>query len=74
MTAPVDVAKDHPVAVTTVSTTSLAVGVVWLAGHLGVPLSAEAGTVIGGALAVVAAFIGREGILGFWRILLHGKK
>jgi hypothetical protein len=63
----------HPNA--TVAGTSAGAGVlvVWLFGHFGVKLSAEDGAVVAGVASTVALLIGRNGLAGLWKTLLHGK-
>lgn len=65
--------KPHPNAAVAGGTTGVGLLIIWLLGLLGVTLSAEAGAAIAGAATTVVLFIGRNGIAGAWRLLLHGK-
>lgn len=64
--------KNHPNATLAGSTIGPGVVIVWLLGHFGVDVSAEVGTVIGGAAAAGLLFIGRNGIRGAWQRLWRG--
>jgi hypothetical protein len=50
--------KEHPVATTTATTTSIAALVVWLLGRYGVAIGAEDGVLIAGALGTLVARVG----------------
>lgn len=51
---------------------SLGLGVVWLLGKAGVSLDTyTAGLVVSGVSTLVL-FIGRNGLAGVWRFLIHG--
>lgn len=62
----------NPNAGVAVGSTFPALFVVWLAGHFGIDLSAEAGVVCGGALVAAVLFIGRRGLVGVVRIVWRG--
>ena len=47
--------------------------VVWLAGHFGLNMSAEIGTIVGALMVAFGASIAAEGIIGMLRHLLWGK-
>ncbi len=46
---------------------------VWLAGHYGVDMSAEVGTILGGLAAALGGAVASVGIVGIGRTLLYGK-
>jgi hypothetical protein len=48
--------------------------VVYLAGRFGVNLSAEDAAIVVTVASTVLAFIGSDGLVGAWRILMHGTK
>lgn len=52
--------------------TGAGVLVVWLLGHFGVDVSAEAGVAIGGGTIAVLLFVGHNGLRGVWRRVLYG--
>jgi len=62
----------HPNAATAAALTLPTVLIVWLAGHTGIDLSAEAAAGIGGGVITVALFVGRRGIKGVARLLWRG--
>jgi hypothetical protein len=51
----------------------LGVLVIWIAGYLGLPISAEVGSVIGGMALSGGAAVGTYGIFGCCRRLLWGR-
>lgn len=62
----------HPNAAAAGGSTGAAVLVVWLAGHLGVDISNEAAVAIAGAATTAVLFVGRVGVAGTVRRLVHG--
>lgn len=64
----------NPNAIVAGGTIGPGVLVVWLLGHFGVNMSAEVGTVIGGAAAALLLFVGRNGLLGVWRRVWRGQE
>lgn len=46
---------------------------VWLAGHYGIDMSAEVGTMIGGFAAALGGAIASVGLIGIGRTLLFGR-
>lgn len=62
----------HPNAATAGGVSVAALAVVWIAGRLGVSLSAEDGALLAGAASAVALFIGRNGLRGAWNRIVNG--
>jgi len=55
------------------SSVGFGVLLVWLAGHYGIHMSAEVGTIIGGFAAALGGAIASVGIVGILRTLLYGR-
>jgi hypothetical protein len=51
----------------------LGVLIVWLAGHYGIDMSAEVGTMIGGFAGALGGAIASVGLVGIGRTLLFGR-
>jgi hypothetical protein len=47
--------------------------VIWAASRFGVTLTAYEGILVASGLSTVALLIGRNGLAGLWKTLLHGK-
>lgn len=62
----------HPNAAAAGGSTGAAVVLVWLVGCLGVDISNEAAVAVAGAVTTAVLFVGRVGIAGTVRRLLHG--
>lgn len=68
-----DTVTQNPNATVAGGTTGFVIFVVWLAGYLGLDLTAEMGAFAGGGLATLVLAIGRDGIRGVIRRLWSGK-
>jgi hypothetical protein len=66
--------SNNPNAATAGSTTGVTVLILWFLTNVWpkVPISAELGATIAGAVATAALWIGRDGVCGIWRRILHG--
>ena len=64
--------QNNPNATVAGGTASVSVLLVWLAGHFGVNLSAEAAAAIAGGLTVIVLAIGREGVKGIMSHIWSG--
>jgi hypothetical protein len=62
----------HPNAAAAGGTTTVSVLVVWLAGYLGLNLSAELGAVIAGGATTLILLFGRVGLRGILGLIWHG--
>ena len=47
---------------------------VWLAGHYGIDMSAEIGTILGGFAAALGGAVASVGIVGIGKTLLYGNR
>jgi hypothetical protein len=56
------------------SSVGLGVFFVWLAGHYGIDMSAEVGTIVGGFAAALGGAIASVGLVGIGRTLLYGRR
>lgn len=64
----------NPNAAVAGTSSGIGVFVIWVLTNVWpkVDLSAEAGGAIVGAVATVLLFVGRNGLAGVWRIIVHG--
>jgi hypothetical protein len=63
----------HPNATTATGTAGVGVLAVWLLGNVfHIDISAETGAAIAGGVTAVVLFVGRHGVKGVWRALMHG--
>lgn len=66
--------NNHPNATMAGGSTGVGVLVVYLLGNVfHVSISAELGAAISGTTATALLFIGRNGLLGLWKSIWHGK-
>ncbi len=65
--------SSNPNAAAAGGTTGFGVIVVWLLGHFGVDIGAEAGAAIAGGAATVVLFVGHRGLRNVLKIVWNGE-
>ena len=67
-------ANTNPNATVAGGTSAVGVAVVWFLGNIWpkVSISAELGAAIAGGASTILLYIGREGVAGLWRRIIHG--
>lgn len=66
--------SNNPQTVVSASATGIGVLAVWLLSVFGVHVPNEVAVVIAGVISAILFFIGREGLVGVWNLILHGHR